>query len=122
MRSYPVQIRDGQVWVDVMDPPAEEVAPQLFSSLLEAMGEVDLGRMARDTARLQRLGTPLTELVREGVRYGAPRVEYGWNHSLATLTDCLNLAVMLDGPLQSLPILQGLSVMSETEVRRPIRP
>ncbi len=52
------------------------------------------------------------------MRYGAPRVEYGWNHSLATLTDRLNL----EGKLQALPVLPGMSVVSQTEVRRPIRP
>ncbi len=122
VRWYPTEVRDGRVWVDVTDPSAEELAPQLFASLLEALGEVDVGRMARDAMRLQRIGTPLTEIVREGVGFGAPRAEYGWNHSLATLTDCLNLAAFFEGPLQSLPVLQGLSSVSETQVRRPPRP
>lgn len=121
VRTYPVAIRDGQIWVDVADPPAERIAPQLFGSLLEAMGDVDVGRMARDTMRLRGIGVPLREVVREGMRYGAPRLEYGWNHSLATLADCLNLAVLFEGPMQSLPVVQGLSVLSEAEVRRPLR-
>jgi nitrite reductase/ring-hydroxylating ferredoxin subunit len=121
-RTYPVDVRGGEVWLDVTDPPAEQIAPQLFSSLLEAIGEVDVGRMARDAMRLTRIGTPLAEIVREGVRYGAPRVEYGWNHSLATLAECLNLAALFEGPLASLPVVQGLSIVSETEVRRPLRP
>lgn len=122
VRSYPVDVRQGEVWVDVTDPAAEILAPQLFASLLEAMGDVDVGRMARDTMRLRGIGAPLTEVVREGMRYGAPRVEYGWNHSLATLTDCLNLAAMFEGELQALPVIQGMSVISQTEVRRPVRP
>ena len=122
VRSYPVEVRNGQVFVDVTDPAAEVIAPQLFESLIEAMGEVDIGRMARDTMRLQQIGTPLAEVVREGVNFGAPRMEYGWNHSMATLTDCLNLAEMFEGELQSLPIVQGMSVISQTEVRRPFRP
>ena len=69
----------------------EIVRPQLFESLLEAMDEGDVGRLARDTMRLQRIGTPVDEIVREGVRFAAPRAEYGWDHSLATLTDCLRL-------------------------------
>jgi nitrite reductase/ring-hydroxylating ferredoxin subunit len=122
MRTYPVEIRAGEVWLDVTDPAAEEITPHLFASLLEAIGEVDIGRMGRDTMRLQRVGVPLSEVVREGIRYGAPRAEYGWNHSLATLTDCMGLASLLEGSLQTLPVLQGLSVVSETEVRRPFRP
>ena len=122
VRSYPVEVRGGQVFVDVTDPAAEVVAPQLFASLIEAMGDVDIGRMARDTMRLRQLGTPLAEVVKEGVTYGAPRMEYGWNHSMATLTDCLNLASLFEGELQALPVVQGMSVVSQTEVRRPFRP
>lgn len=121
VRSYPVEVRGGSVYVDVTDPAAEVIAPQLFSSLIEAMGDLDIGRMARDTMRLRQIGTPLAEVVREGVNYGAPRMEYGWNHSMATLTDCLNLATLFEGELQALPVIQGMSVVSHTEVRRPFR-
>src|SRR6266536_1363197 len=92
VRSYPVEIRGSQVFVDVTDPAAEEIAPQLFASLLDAMGEMDVGRLARDAVRLQGIGTPLAELVREGVHYGAPRAEPGAvRHALLeALTDhCL---------------------------------
>ena len=122
VRTYPVQVRDGLIHVDVSDPPEELVRPELFRSLLVAMDELDVGRIARDTVRLQRIGTPLAEIVREGARYAAPRGEYGWDHSLATLADCLRLAGMFEGPLRSMPVIQGLAVASETEVRRPLRP
>lgn len=121
VRSYPVEVRGGQVFVDVTDPSAEAITPRLFTSLLDAMGEVDIGRLARDTMRLRQIGTPLAEVIREGVNYGAPRVEYGWNHSLATLTDCLNLAALFEGELQAFPVIQGMSVLSQNEVRRPLR-
>jgi nitrite reductase/ring-hydroxylating ferredoxin subunit len=116
IRTYPVSVRDGWVHVDVTDPAPEEIAPELFSSLLEAMGDVDTGRIARDTMRLRKLGTPLTEVVRTGVTYGATRAEYGWNHSLATLADCLTMAAAFEGPLSALPVIQGLSTVS-----RPVR-
>jgi len=122
IRTYPVSIRDGWVYVDVTDPAPEEIAPELFASLLEAMNDVDTGRLARDTMRLNAIGMPLTEVVRTGVTYGATRAEYGWNHSLATLADCLTMASAFDGPLSTLPVIQGLATMSRTEVRRPPRP
>jgi nitrite reductase/ring-hydroxylating ferredoxin subunit len=122
IRTYPVSVRDGWVYVDVTDPAPEEIAPELFASLLEAMGDVDTGRLARDTMRLNAIGTPLTEVVRTGVTYGATRAEYGWNHSLATLADCLTMASAFEGPLSALPVIQGLATVSRTEVRRPPRP
>lgn len=122
IRTYPVEVRDGAVYIDVTDPAPEEIEPQLFGSLLDAMGNVDVGRLARDTMRLRKIGTPLTDVVRFGVSYGATRAEYGWNHSLATLADCLTMAASFEGPLSALPVVQGLSVVSQTEVRRPARP
>src|SRR5262245_1197524 len=122
VRRYPVRIQGGVIQVDVADPPNEVVRPQLFASLLEAMDETDVGRIARDTMRLQRIGTALPEIVRAGVQYTAPRGEYGWDHSLATLADCLRLAAMFPGPAGAMPVIQGLAVASEQEVRRPLRP
>ena len=122
IRTYPVQIRDGQVFVDVADLPAEIIRPDLFRSLTEAMGDLDVGRVARDAMRLQRIGTPLADVVREGVRYAAPRAEYGWDHSLATLADCLRMSQFFTESLRALPVIQGLSVAAENQVRRPARP
>jgi nitrite reductase/ring-hydroxylating ferredoxin subunit len=122
IRTYPVQVRDGQVFIDVADPPAEIIRPDLFASLTAAMEDQDIGRVARDAMRLQRIGTPLADVIREGVRYAAPRAEYGWDHSLATLTDCLRMSRFFSESLRALPVIQGLSVAADDQVRRPARP
>ncbi|MGN6171694.1 MAG: hypothetical protein ACTHPS_01835 [Streptosporangiaceae bacterium] len=85
------------------------------------MDDLDVGRLARDAMRLQRIGTPLADVVREGVRYAAPRAEYGWDHSLATLADCLRMSRFFTESLRALPVIQGLSVAAEDQVRRPAR-
>jgi nitrite reductase/ring-hydroxylating ferredoxin subunit len=121
IRMYPVQVRDGQVFIDIADPPAEIIRPDLFQSLAAAMEDLDVGRVARDTMRLQRIGTPLADVVREGVRYAAPRAEYGWDHSLATLADCLRMSRFFDESLRALPVIQGLSVAAQDQIRRPAR-
>jgi nitrite reductase/ring-hydroxylating ferredoxin subunit len=121
IRTYPVQVRDGQVFIDIADPPAEIIRPDLFRSLTAAMDDLDVGRLARDAMRLQRIGTPLADVVREGVRYAAPRAEYGWDHSLATLADCLRMSRFFTESLRALPVIQGLSVAAEDQVRRPAR-
>ncbi len=121
IRTYPVRITDGQVLVDITDPPAEVIRPDLFASLNAAMDDLDIGRVARDAMRLQRIGTPLADVVREGVRYAAPRAEFGWDHSLATLADCLRMSQFFAESLRALPVIQGLSVAAENQVRRPAR-
>ncbi|MGN6792165.1 MAG: Rieske (2Fe-2S) protein [Streptosporangiaceae bacterium] len=120
--TYPVQIREGQVFIDVTDPAAEVIRPELFASLNAAMEDLDVGRMARDAMRLQRIGTPLADVIREGVRYAAPRAEYGWDHSLATMTDCLRMSQFFEESLRALPVIQGLAVAADNQVRRPDRP
>ncbi len=122
IRTYPVRVRDGQIFVDITDPSAEVIRPELFASLNAAMDDLDVGRLARDAMRLQRIGTPLADVIREGVRYAAPRAEYGWDHSLATLADCLRMSKFFAESLRALPVIQGLSVAAENQVRRPARP
>jgi nitrite reductase/ring-hydroxylating ferredoxin subunit len=121
IRTYPVQVADGQILLNLADPSAEEIRPELFASLTAAMDDLDTGRVARDTLRLHRIGTPLAEVIREGVRYAAPRAENGWDHSLATLTDCLAVSEFFAESLSALPVIQGLAVASETQLRRPDR-
>lgn len=121
IRTYPVKVADGQVYIDVTDPPAEIIRPELFASLSAAMDDLDIGRLARDTMRLHKLGTPLADVITEGVRYAAPRAQYGWDHSLATMADCLRMSTFFAESLRALPVIQGLSVASESQVRRPLR-
>lgn len=102
IRTYPVQIRDGQVFIDIADPPTEIIRPDLFRSLTAAMDDLDISRLARDAMRLQRIGTPLADVVREGVRYAAPRAEHGWDYSLATRADCLRMSQFFDESLEAL--------------------
>jgi len=121
IRTYPVRIDASQVYVDVTDPQADEIRPELFASLTAAMDDLDVGRVARDAMRLQRIGTPLADVVREGVRFAAPRAEYGWDHSLATLSDCLRMSTYFAESLRALPVIQGLAVAAQDQVRRPAR-
>jgi nitrite reductase/ring-hydroxylating ferredoxin subunit len=121
IRTYPVRIEGSQVYVDVTDPVPDEIRPELFASLTTAMDDLDIGRLARDAMRLQRIGTPLADVVREGVRFAAPRAEYGWDHSLATLSDCLRMSTYFAESLRALPVIQGLSVAAQDQVRRPRR-
>lgn len=63
----------------------------------------------------------LADVIAEGVRYAAPRADCGWDHSLATLADCLRMSQFFDESLRALPVIQSLSVAAEDQVRRPDR-
>ena len=122
VRSYPVRVVGGAVEVDVRDPDPETLAPGLFSSLLEAMDRVDGSRIARDSTRLLQIGRPVRDILRAGLRWGADRAEFGWDHSLATVADCLDLAPLMAGRRDALPAVTALSIVGSDQQRRPVRP
>jgi len=91
LRTYPVEERDGHVYVDLMDPPLEHRRQTVLFNLCDAFDDHDFGRMARELARLQQLdGDPL-EAVRAAVGWSCDRFEYGMGHAYAGAADWLTL-------------------------------
>ncbi|HEU0202121.1 MAG TPA: Rieske (2Fe-2S) protein, partial [Burkholderiaceae bacterium] len=64
LRVYPTRIADGQVWVDVADPPAAQRIEAALSNLRQAFADDDAPRMARELARLQKAGGDPLDAVR----------------------------------------------------------
>lgn len=122
VRSYPIRIEGDDVIADLTDPSDDEIRPRLLASLRRGIERHEVGRMSRDVVRLLRAATNPAELVWEAVAYGAPRAEYGWGHALATATDCLALVDRYEGDARALPIMQGIAGITESELRRPLRP
>jgi nitrite reductase/ring-hydroxylating ferredoxin subunit len=123
IRVYPTYVSDdGQVVVELSDPPAHERRPKLFASLRGALDNNYNGQMARDIVRLLRAEADPVQLVWEAVAWGAPRAEFGFGHALASLTDCLDIAEQLDGDARALPIAQAFAGVGEVERLRPLRP
>ena len=78
--------------------------------------------MSRDTVRLLRTGVAPADIVWEAVAWGAPRGEYGWDHGLAVMPDCLALLDLFPGDNAALPIVQAMAGLTETERFRPAQP
>src|SRR3546814_13284512 len=51
LRRYPVEIVAGEVWVDIADPPAEDVAAAALDALRDSFERHEYGRMARALSR-----------------------------------------------------------------------
>jgi nitrite reductase/ring-hydroxylating ferredoxin subunit len=95
LRSYPVRLSDGDVWLDVRDPPATERIESSLRHLDQAMEELDTDRIARELARLDLAGAaPEVALVR-AIRGTYARLPDGMTHAYAAadawlrLRDCL---------------------------------
>ena len=91
LRTYPVEVRDGEVWIDLVDPPVAERRVQILASLAEASEDNAYERMARELARLHRLGADPLDALREAIHRSFERMEFGWTHAYAGAADWITL-------------------------------
>ena len=80
---YPVEVREGRVFVDVTQPPAEELQSRALANLDEAVADNDYERMAREVARYLKAGGDALEPLRRTIAGRANRLEYGMGHAFA---------------------------------------
>src|SRR5258706_9882242 len=76
LRTYPVQLRDGGVWLDMTEAPVEVRRAAVMASLKGAFDDEDYERLARDLARLAELGDPRAALT-AAIGWSWQRLEYG---------------------------------------------
>ena len=91
LRVYPVEIRGGDVWVEIVDPPVEERLSKSLDDLKQGFRDNDYERLAREIARIARLGVDPARAVREAIRWSHDRLEFGWTHAYAGAADWLAL-------------------------------
>ncbi len=98
-----------------------EARPRLLASLRRGIEKDYVGQISRDVVRLLRADTNPGELIWEAVAHGAPRAEFGWGHSIASLSDCMGMVDRYGGDERALPIVQALAGVAESERDRPPR-
>lgn len=91
LRVYPVELRNGDVWIEIVDPPVAERKAKTMADLETAFRDHDYERIARELARLVQIGTDPTEAVAAAVRWSHDRFEFGWSHAYAGAADWLRL-------------------------------
>jgi nitrite reductase/ring-hydroxylating ferredoxin subunit len=92
VRTYPTEIRNGEIFVDLTDLPAEELRIRALKGLETAIVDNDLPRMARETARLERAGFDARDAIVHAFRFRNDRLEDGMTHAHAAAADWLLLA------------------------------
>lgn len=123
VRTHPVHVaEDGTLSVEFTEPDPAELRPKIMTSLRSGIEKNYIGQVSRDVVRLLRADSNPGELIWEAVAYGAPRAEFGWGHSIASLTDCLAMVDHYDGDDRVLPIVQAIAGVAETERGRPVQP
>ena len=120
VRTWPVRERDGVIEVDVERDTAAD-AQRVFASLEEGLYENQLGRVARDAARLIAAGVAPVDVLGYAARFDARRAEYGTTHALPLATDVATLVDGQDGLDAVHGLVFALDMAAEPNVRRPER-
>lgn len=97
VRSYPVEVRGTEVWVNTDDPPRDVLEPQILLGLKSAFAQRDFGRICREIARLQFNGIDATTSICEALEWSYERLEFGFTHAFAVAPDWLELSSQHDG-------------------------
>jgi nitrite reductase/ring-hydroxylating ferredoxin subunit len=92
VRTYPLELRQGEIFVDLTDPPADQQKQRALDGLAAAMADNDLARMAREVARLERAGFGAHIAVAHALRIRNEYLEFGTTHAHAAAADWLVLA------------------------------
>jgi nitrite reductase/ring-hydroxylating ferredoxin subunit len=97
VRTYPVELRNGEIFVDLADPPAEAQKTRALRGLDTALADNDLPRMAREVARLERAGYDAGTALAHALNSRGNRLENGMTHAHAAAADWLALAERAPG-------------------------
>jgi nitrite reductase/ring-hydroxylating ferredoxin subunit len=91
LRTYPVEIRDAEIWVDITDLPYQERYAAITGSLHDAFDDYSYDRIAREIARLTNLGADPLDALRLAIQWSWQKLEFGWTHAYAGMADWLVL-------------------------------
>ena len=91
LRRYSHEIRDGDIWLDVSDPPQEAMRAKALAGMKEAFDEHDYTRIAREVARFERAGGDADTALRHAFEWTIEGLETGTSHAHAAAPDWLRL-------------------------------
>ncbi|MCA1990860.1 MAG: Rieske 2Fe-2S domain-containing protein [Coleofasciculus sp. S288] len=117
--AFPVQIRDGDVWVDVaprVDPHTHQ-RQRLIDGLEQGISLV----IAKSVIALLDGGVEATEPFRIGLDFGVRYRRDGWGAGLTIHTCMMNLLPYLDTVDQPRALYQGLAAVARDSAGKPPR-
>lgn len=91
LRVYRAELLGDEIWLDLTDPPAEEIAAQALANLRDAFPRHEYDRMSREIGRLMKAGGDPMDAVRRAVDWTYDHFEYGGSHAPAAAADWLAL-------------------------------
>jgi nitrite reductase/ring-hydroxylating ferredoxin subunit len=119
VEPYPVEVRDGKVYVNV-SPNGANAVERWKGRLREGLEQSINLILAKSVIALRSLGTAPDAIVEVGALYGARGRRAGWGPALTILTCMANVAAKLSDADKVLALYQGLlHVSGETSASAP---
>src|SRR5258707_8438324 len=119
VRSFPVEIRDGSVWLDLA--PRTDLT-QHFKNRLNDGLERDIPLViGKSVIHLMSQSGDAIEPFRIGLEFGVRNRQMGWGQGLTILTCMMNLVPRLDPEERPRALYQGLSAVARDSVGHPPR-
>lgn len=119
--AFPTRIEGDEVVVEVRPPDPAVVRERAWSSLREGLLEEQMGRVARDVARLLQSGVAGSDIAVESALHDARHARWGTSHALPVAADVLRYLPDHPGVDATLPLMQALELSARSNVRRPVR-
>jgi len=103
LQTYPLQIRDGWLWIDITPPTEGERKARLIGDMRKVFQKRYYGAMGRVwTKWYYAEGFSPNELLAEIVKWSIPHFERGFTHGLACISEWLAFAEQFDAPIKRL--------------------
>ncbi len=123
LRTYPVSVREGDIWIDVSDPDRDVIIARALSNLKASFDRHEYDRMARELARLEKAGGDPLDALRSTIAWTHDRFEFGMGstHAFAATADWLALGDHHpDDPTRRLmPIHESIAYFAWDSQRQP---
>ena len=124
VRVYPVELRDGDVWIDLSEAPIEQRRTEILANLHDAFDDHEYDRIAREIGRFRLLGLDPLDTLREAIHWSHDRLEFGWTHAYAGMADWLSLYDEYndDAETQLICLLESIGHIADDILREPPYP
>ena len=120
VRTYPTKLEEGQVWVDLSDPPRSAIEREVLRALEVAFDDRDYGRIGRQIAKLHFHGIDPLIAVRQAIEWSHQKFEFGMTHAYAATADWLELYDELENDTEArlTCLVEAIDHMAYDSLRR----
>ena len=122
LRTYPLRINNGEIHINLIEPPYSERYSQITNNLRDAFDDYSYDRLAREIARLIKLGGDPLDSLRLAIFWSWDRLEFGWTHAFAGMADWLlrYKELIEDDESQLMCLVESVSHCSYDVLREPV--